>query len=224
MKKLLLSAMVLMGLTSATTTAKAAVLQGEDFKNTTRYRYAEPIMFVERGVEFLIFPDGSFDFNTNIGDSHYDDNVYYRGTNTRLGSVNVTVGAPGTVSRVRYSAPRSGGVLIQHDFDGKVRRIGNVFINYDRAGKIKRAGSVYISYDRFGRLSQVGGLRVTYNRWGEIVNISGIVNYNNASLNCGVGSGHGGNYGDDDDWDDDDDYYYYKQGDKVKKQKKIKRK
>jgi hypothetical protein len=82
MKKLLLSAMVLMGLTSATTTAKAAVLQGEDFKNTTRYRYAEPIMFVERGVEFLIFPDGSFDFNTNIGDSHYDDNVYYRGTNT----------------------------------------------------------------------------------------------------------------------------------------------
>ncbi|MCB0447801.1 MAG: hypothetical protein KDD03_09875 [Gelidibacter sp.] len=223
--KLLFSAMVLIGLTSATTTATAAVTQGEDLKTATRYRYAEPIMFVERGVEFMIFPDGSFDFNTNVGNSgfdNYDDNYYYRGTNTRRSSVNATQGAPGTVSRVHYATPHNGGVLIQHDFDGKVRRIGNVFINYDRVGKVKRVGTVYMSYNRGGMLTQVGGLRVTYNRWGEIVNCSGAVNPFNSHYQYGVVTGHGGqqHYND---YDDDDDYYYYKQGDKVKKQKKIKK-
>lgn len=42
-------ASMLLGLTSATATA-----QGEGLNNT-RYRYAQPIMFVERGVEFMIF-------------------------------------------------------------------------------------------------------------------------------------------------------------------------
>ena len=27
------------------------------------YRYAEPIVFMERGIEFMIFPNGEFDFN-----------------------------------------------------------------------------------------------------------------------------------------------------------------
>ena len=46
-----------------------ARIQGEDL-NQTRYNYAQPIQFVERGVEFLIFPDGSFDFNTQINRDH----------------------------------------------------------------------------------------------------------------------------------------------------------
>ena len=28
------------------------------------YRHAEPIVFVERGIEFYVFPNGEFDFNT----------------------------------------------------------------------------------------------------------------------------------------------------------------
>ncbi|MCB0445617.1 MAG: hypothetical protein KDC68_08225 [Gelidibacter sp.] len=220
-KQVLFSALMLIGLTSATVTAGNATTNGEDFTNTTRYRYAEPITFVERGVEFLIFPDGSFDFNTNINDS-FNDNLYYKTTNTKRSSVNATFGAPGTVSRIHYSQPRSYGVLIQHDRDGKVRRIRNVFINYDRTGKVKRIGSVYMTYNRRnGRLTQVGGLRVNYNGWGEIVHASGVVNHYNTSA---VYYGHN-SYADTDNNDNfnDEDYYYYKQGTTVKKQKKIKR-
>ncbi|MGJ8593738.1 MAG: hypothetical protein ACSHXF_14400 [Aquaticitalea sp.] len=223
--KLLFSAMVLIGLTSATTTA-TAVNQGEDLINTARYRYAEPITFIERGVEFLIFPDGSFDFNSNLGNSlgnlneSYNDSYYYRNTNARRSSVNTTQGAPGTVRRSNYNTPIGGGVLIQHDFDGKVRRIGNVFINYDRDGKVKRVGTVYMNYNRGGLLTQVGGLRITYNSWGEIINSSGVVNYNNSNYNTGqgYGSSYGTNYND---FEDNEDYYYYRQGDKVLKQEKL---
>lgn len=222
-KQVLFLATMLLGLTSATaTTAGDAVLNGEDF-NTPRYRFAEPIVFIERGVEFLIFPDGSFDFNTDYGSNLSD--VYYRTPRPRRGSVNTTFGAPGTVSSVQYSAPRPRGVIITHNSLGQVRRVGNVFINYDREGRIKRAGTVYMSYQRAnGLLRQVGGLRVNYNRWGEIVHVSGVVNHNNANLNCGVGSGVGGHNFDDFsnqyDGEYDHNYYYYRKNGKVKKLKK----
>ncbi|MEH6536057.1 MAG: hypothetical protein V7719_06670 [Psychroserpens sp.] len=217
-KQLLFIATMLIGLASATaTTAGDAVSNGEDFNNT-RYRFAEPIVFIERGVEFLIFPDGSFDFNTEFGNNVSE--TYYR----RRSSINTAHGAPGTVNRVHYSKPRTRSVIITHDSNGKVRRIGNVFINYDRQGRIKRAGSVYMSYQRGnGLVRQIGGLRVNYNRWGEIVHISGVVNQNNAELNCGVGSGVVGNQYDDYDGDLDDDFFYYRKDGRVKKHKKQKR-
>jgi len=220
-KQLLFIAAMLIGLTSATaTTAGHAVSNREDFSNA-RYRFAEPIVFIERGVEFLIFPDGSFDFNTEIVNN--TSTVYYR-RNTRRTSVNRTYGAPGTVRRTHYTdygSPR--GVIITHDANGQVRRIGNVFINYDRRGRIKRAGSVYMSYQRGnGLLRQVGGLRVNYNRWGEIVHISGIVNHFNAELNCGIDSGYNDfDFNDIEDYEDD--YYYYRKNGKIKKTKKNKR-
>ncbi|MFK7781619.1 hypothetical protein [Psychroserpens sp.] len=221
-KQLLFIATMLLGLTSASgTTAGYAVSNGEDFNNT-RYRFAEPIVFIERGVEFLIFPDGSFDFNTEIANN--TSTVYYR-RNTRRTSVNRTYGAPGTVNRTHYSTPRPRGVIITHDNNGQVRRIGNVFINYDREGRIKRAGSVYMSYQRGnGLLKQVGGLRVNYNRWGEIVHISGIVNHFNANLNCSINTGY--TESNDIDFNDidhyDEDFYYYRKNGEIKKSKKIK--
>jgi hypothetical protein len=226
-KQVLFIAMMFIGLTSATaTTAGNAVLNGEDFNNA-RYRFAEPIVFIERGVEFLIFPDGSFDFNTELQNNVSD--VYYRNSRTRRNSVNTTYGSPGTVSRINYSrSSRPRGIIITHDNNGQVRRIGNVFINYDREGRIKRAGTVYMSYQRGnGFLRQVGGLKVNYNRWGEIVHVNGIVNHNNSELNCGVGSGYGGHQYDDFGYDEDFDdsfYYYRKNGDikKVKKRKNVK--
>ncbi len=224
--KLHFAAMMLIGLTSAIATTANVAPKGEDFLNTTRYRYAEPIMFMERGVEFLIFPDGSFDFNTNPGNSFgsyndfYNDSYYYRDTNSRRSSINTTQGAPRTVSRTNYYIPTSGGILIQHDYDGKVRRIGNVFINYDNVGKVKRVGTVYMNYSRSGLLSQVGGLRLTYNHWGELVNSHGIVNTTNSQYNYGLGQGHAFGTYSDNDFDDSGDYYYYKQGNILKKQKR----
>lgn len=210
--KILFLAMVLVGLTSATaTTAGDAVLNGEDFNNT-RYRYTQPILFVERGVEFLIFPDGSFDFNTEVYSTIPDnDNYYYR--RNRRGS-NRTYGAPGTTYH-----RRDRGIIIRHDRLGRVRRIGNVFINYDRQGRIKRAGTVYMSYRR-GQLKQVGGLRILYNRKGDVIGTRGHVNVNNQGNNFDTQ-----NYDNDwnSDWDNDDDFYYYRKNGKVKKHKKYKK-
>ncbi len=219
-KQVLFLAMVLLGITFATaTTAGDAVLNREDF-NDTRYRFAQPILFVERGVEFLIFPDGSFDFNTEaFTNEPYNDDFYYR--RNRRGP-NQTFGAPGT----RYFQ-RSGGVLVRHDRLGRVRRIGNVFINYDRQGRIKRAGSVYLSYRR-GLLRQVGGLQILYNRYGEVVGTRGFINHSNQDCGLWDNEGQAFDHFDNDyhfdeldqNWNNND-YFYYRKNGKINKQRKL---
>jgi len=231
MKKLvLLFAAALMSLTTVTAAETvSAHKKGKHLDKTKRYRYAQPIVFVERGVEFLVFPDGSFDFNTQLDGVFFNDNdFYYRDQKSRRGSINTTYGTPNAT--VRFSKKRSRGVLVLHDRDGKVRRIGNMFLNYDKFGKIKRIGSIYMSYNRGnGRLKQVGGLRVNFNRWGEIVHMRGQVSpFSDFCGVCGVSSCSVDHFHDHDNWNDDwygddDDFYYYKQNGKVKKQKKHKR-
>lgn len=225
-KQLLFIATMFLTVTSATVAAGNVVTYGED-NSRIDFRFAEPIKFIERGIEFMIFPDGSFDFNTEIANNV--TNTYYRTSTTtarRSNAVNVTFGAPGTVSRVHYSTPTPRGVLVTHDSQGKVRRIGNVYINYDREGRIKRAGTVYMNYLRGnGLLRQVGGLKVNYNRWGEIVHVTGVVNQYNTQCNVGLGQGghnvYNTNY-DYSNYNDTEDYYYYRKNGEVKKQKKNK--
>ncbi|MBT8303013.1 MAG: hypothetical protein KJP09_00970 [Bacteroidia bacterium] len=233
MKKLqLLFAAMLIGLTSVTASEVSSEKQGEDLTITKRYRYTQPILFVERGVEFLIFPDGSFDFNTEFGNWSNDD-YYYRRNNGRRGSINRTFGTPG--SRIFYSSARPRGVRIVHDRWGNVRRIGNVFINYDWNGRVKRVGSVYMRYQR-NRLVQVGGLRLHYNKRGKLKRISGHVNRSNRGcafhgIECTHDHfGQGGflnwgndHFGDIYNDDHDDDFYYYRKDGKQKKFKKNKR-
>ncbi|SEQ06490.1 hypothetical protein [Flavobacterium urocaniciphilum] len=161
------------------------------------YRDAEPIVFKERNVEFFVFPNGEFDFNTAA-------NSYI----PRRGGINTTYGAP---NRIEDRGPR--GIRIEHDAYGRVRRIGNVFINYDYYGRVKRIGSVYMTYNGFA-LTRIGGMRIFYNYHGEIVGVSGYVNgYNygytyNPCPSGYTGGGHG--YDDDYGYDDEDDFYYYK--------------
>ncbi len=229
MKKLvLLFTGLLMGLTTVTAAEKSSAKQGTDLDLASRYRYAQPILFVERGVEFLIFTDGSFDFNTDLfATVPDDDNYYYRRSNTRKRrSTNRTIGAPGTTYH-----NRDRGVLVTHDRLGRVRRIGNVFINYDRQGRLKRVGSVYMSYRR-GQLKQVGGLHIQYNRNGEVAGTRGFVNNSNQSCSICAISGCTTNHFDsnhhndndwNDNWNDDDDDYYYRKKRKTLKKKKIKK-
>lgn len=215
MKKLvLLITGVLMGLTTVTAENKSAS-QGEDLVVNPN-RFVQPIMFVERGVEFLIFPDGSFDFNTEVFTTNPGNDDFYYRRNRR--STNRTYGAPNTS---QYHTGR--GVIVRHDRLGRVRRIGNVFINYDRQGRIKRAGTVYMTYRR-GQLKQVGGLRILYNRYGMVIGTRGFVNHNNIGNGIYESDNHYP-YSYEDDWDDnwnDNDFYYYRKNGKVKKQKKIK--
>jgi len=224
MKKLvLLFTGMLMGLTTVTATETLSKTQIDDnFSKNKRYHHAQPILFVERGIEFIIFPNGDFDFNTATDTYGYngygDDDMYYRkgNTNSRRGSVSVQVGDAGTTSRYYDYGPR--GVQVMHDRYGNVRRVGHVFINYDYYGRVKRIGSVYVRYHR-NKLIQVGGLKLIYNRHGKFIKTRGRVNRHwnhNWTYN---------HFNFDNDWDNDDDHYYYrKNGKKVKKSKKNNRK
>ncbi len=238
MKRLvLLFAGLLIGLTTVSATELNHQKTENNLDITKHYRYAQPIMFVERGIEFLIFPDGSFDFNTKTYDNNYSD-FYYKNNSRRGSSVNTTYGVRN--KRYKHTSNRyNRGVFVSHDRNGKIRRVGNVYLNYDRYGKIKRVGSVYMGYrqGRHNRLNLVGGLRVHYNRWGEIINIHGQVKrYDDYCNFCGVQSctvehsfgNRDRNHDDHDyDWNDDiynndNNYYYYKQNGKSKKHLKRK--
>lgn len=109
-----------------------ATVKANDFNKLTNIGYNESVRFVEKGIEFYVFLNGEFDFNT----------------------------------RYRYEKHQShGGIYIERDYNGKVRRIGNSFINYDRYGKVKRIGNIYMEY-RYGYLVRVGNLRIEYDRSG----------------------------------------------------------
>ena len=132
---------------------------------------------------------------------------YYKG---RRGQTNITYGAPNV---------NVGGVRIEHDALGRVRRVGNVFLNYDARGRVKRIGSVYMSYNRYA-LMQVGGLKILYDRYGRIVGTQGRVNanWNQAGQGQYYQGGNSGNGS----WNDDEAYYYYKQdGTKAKAEPKL---
>lgn len=166
----------------------------------TRYSFDEPISFTERGIEFFVFPNGEFDFNTRPDDSQGD--YFYKGAGART-----------TVSTSRR--PVNYGVRIEHDSFGRVRRIGNTFINYDNRDRVSRIGTVYMKYNRTA-LTQIGGMRIVYNRRGEIVDTIGrIKGYSN--------SGYAYNYDDDygygysaSDYNDGNYYYYKADGTKAK--------
>ncbi|VXB74453.1 conserved exported hypothetical protein [Flavobacterium sp. 9AF] len=165
------------------------------------YRYADPIVFMERGIEFYVFPNGEFDFNTV--------------QTTRSNNLNRTHGAPGVRgnSRGYYGTT---GTKVEHDYMGRVRRVGNVFINYDATGRVKRVGSVYMNYNSFA-LTQVGGLRIIYDRRGRIIDIVGTVNSYSGHYTYTTNNNHyqADNYNDyhsDNGYNNnDEDYYYYRQ-------------
>nr|WP_314896275.1 hypothetical protein [uncultured Flavobacterium sp.] len=184
------------------------------------FRNAEPIVFTERGIEFFVFPDGQFDFNTRPSTG----NMYYK--SSKRNAVNKTYGVPTNFRNQNY------GVRVEHDNMGRIRRIGNVFINYDSNDRIKRVGSVYMSYNRYA-LEQVGGLQIIYNRRGQIVDIVGTVKgrrayeYSPNNNDCNDYD-YGNNQNDNDcnehdsDYDQNsnnqDDYYFKTTGPKAKKE------
>ena len=163
-------------------------------KSLVDFRNDDPIVFLERGIEFYVFPDGQLDFNTRPTSN---GNMYYRTKGKN--DVNKTYGAPGNSRKGNY------GVRVEHDNLGRVRQVGNVFINYDANDRVKRIGSVYMTYNRYA-LERVGGLEIIYNRRGQIVDIVGSVKGGDRyaySQNSGYGYGNNTN-------DDDDDHNYYR--------------
>lgn len=157
MKKItfLVAAILLVG-----NAVKASELNFTGDENRTRFDFNEPISFMERGIEFFVFPNGDFDFNTRPDDSEGD--YYFRGAGKKGGG------------RVNNDRPVNIGTLIEHDSFGRVRRVGNTFINYDTRDRVSRIGSVYMRYNRFA-LTQIGGMCILYDRFGEITDRIGQV-------------------------------------------------
>jgi hypothetical protein len=131
--------------------------------NAINYYENEPISFIERGIEFFVFPNGDFDFNTRPDDSQ--GSYQYKTAGRRSTEVN------------RGNQPINYGVLIEQDSFGRVRRVGNTFINYDYSDRVTRIGTVYLKYNRFA-LDQIGNMRLIYNSRGQIVNTVGSVKGN----------------------------------------------
>lgn len=195
----LLASMVLMsGTVLATTTTSTQFT--ETYNNC--FSMEEPITFMERGIEFFVFPNGDFDFNTRPDD--VAGSYYFRKANTK--------------ETARGSRPVNYGVLIEFDSFGRVRRVGNTFINYDSRDRVNRIGSVFMSYNRFA-LTQIGGLRIIYNRFGEIVDMIGSVKcngfthnyYGNQNTYYGGGNAYYGTT-----YQDNGHYYYREDGTKAR--------
>jgi len=197
MKKitLLVASFLVMGnLAKASATAKVDEMTTRDFS------YNEPISFVERGIEFFVFPNGEFDFNTRPNDSQGD--YYYKSAGKRT-----------DVAQNRM--PQNYGVLIEQDSFGRIRRIGNTFINYDFRDRVTRIGSIFVQYNRYA-VSQIGGLTLVYDRFGNFVDMYGEVcrktgftnnyyyNHNNSNTYYGSANGYYGN--------NNNSGYYYKNG------------
>jgi hypothetical protein len=193
--------------------AKASELNFTDVETRTRFSFDEPISFTERGIEFFVFPNGEFDFNTRPNDSQGD--YYFKTAGRRT-------------TAVERGGPLNYGTLIEHDSFGRVRRIGNTFINYDSRDRVNRIGSVYIRYNRFA-ITQIGGLKIFYNRRGDIVDMIGSIKghrnygyaYNNQYQNtsdCDFENNYTVS-------NNNNDYYYYKaDGKKAKIEEKLENK
>ncbi|WP_415060069.1 hypothetical protein [Flavobacterium sp.] len=178
-------------------TAQNRVMETERGITVNHTIQAEPIVFMERGIEFFVFLNGDFDFNTRPNDSH--GGIFYRRGGTR-----------GTTAvAVNY------GVRIEHDSFGRVRRVGNTFINYDSRNRVSRIGSIFMNYNRFG-LSRIGGMEIVYNRRGMIVDTIGHVNgwrgnhgYAHTTYYGNYNYYYGNDYNDGYAYNEND-YYYYK--------------
>ena len=182
--------------------AKASeVIKNSGEEKRLKYNFDEPISFTERDIEFFVFPNGEFDFNTRPEDSQGD--YFYKTAGRR-------------VSKETNRGPVNYGVRIEHDSFGRVRRIGNTFINYDSRDRVSRIGTVYMKYNRTA-LVQIGGMQIIYNRRGDIVdfvgNVKGRGNYGyvyNDNYNNNYNNNYNSNYSYSASNNTSNDYYYYK--------------
>lgn len=142
--------LILIGMFIMVSTVKANTNNEISNRIEANYAYNNAVNFIERGIEFFIFTNGDFDFNTLEENSYYDYNE----------------------SRIKNNSH----LRIDRDYRGRITRIENVFITYDFRGNVSRVGSVFMRYYR-DRLTKVGDLSVSYNRYGYPVFYGNVRNY-----------------------------------------------
>tara|TARA_Y100001934_G_C12362157_1_gene781356 strand:- start:950 stop:1504 length:555 start_codon:yes stop_codon:yes gene_type:complete len=145
-----------------TATAQASEVNsiGLQTKTETPAFYLQPVVFITQGVEFLIYPDGTLDYNLppssvslngrRVNQVYYNSNsVYDSGNNYRRG-------------------------YVQYHRNGQVAQIGRLLIDYHRNGRVGRIGDVAITYKK-GRLDKIGNLKMHYDRSGRIYKQTGTI-------------------------------------------------
>lgn len=215
MKKITLFVASLMLATTATKASEIINFSRTNLEFKTHFNLDEPIQFSERGIDFFVFSNGKFDFNTRPNEN--SANYYYKTAGRRSAEFN-------------NQQLENYGVRIDQDNFGRIRRIGNTFINYDFQDRVSRIGTIFLRYNRFS-LIQIGGLQLVYNRFGELIDTFGSVksyrnygftnsyqNYHgNANLN-GINNNFDNDYpiNDDNQQISNDNYYYRTDGTKAR--------
>lgn len=176
---------------------------------TMTNQYDEAISFVERGVQFHVFLNGEFEFNS------VTRNIIYYNYNGRTYSNN--------------------SLSIDTDYRGRIKRIGKNYIRYDLRGNVTKIGNIKLYY-RNGLLTRVGDLKISYNKWGEPFfygNVNRSFNYESdfhISINIGPIFNYNDRFFYNRDFNynykkyrEDNNYYYYRANANVKGDKIIKR-
>lgn len=126
------------------------------------YSYQNSVNFEERGIEFFIFTNGEFDFNSN--------NIN-RGSHINR--------KRGVYRNYKGQITRIGNSFIRYDSYGNVIRIGNVFMKYYR-GKLTDVGHLKIRYDYWGNPTFYGNVKNNYYHYKGLrinLNIGDICSY-----------------------------------------------
>lgn len=126
------------------------------------YKGSVPFIFVERDVEFAIYPTGEFDFA-------------YVGPNYRYTPYN------GPRRPFSYNGGYNYDVYLQFDRFGAVVQVESVPIYYDYYGRIIQAGNVVLKYSG-DYVTQIGNMHIIYQRGGVYMASSGYVNSYNQHL------------------------------------------
>lgn len=177
-------------------------------KKTTTNQYGKSVTFIERGIQFHVFLNGDFEFNSLTRNSRYDN---YNGKTYNNNSLRV-----------------------DRDYRGRIKRIGRNYIRYDYRGNVTRIGNIKLYYNR-GLLRRVGDLKISYNSWGEpyfygdvnqysnydtdfhfSINIGAVFNYNDRFF---YNRSFKNNYKK---YREDKNYYYYKANSNAKVDKRNK--
>lgn len=111
---------------------------------------AQPIVFIEQGIKFAIFPNGDFKFTK----ANFKNNKSLR----------------------NQSWKHQRGVKVLRDRKGRIAKVGNVHISYTRNNKVTQIGSIDLNY-KHGKLISVGNLHILHRRNGTVKYI-GDVKYN----------------------------------------------
>ncbi len=157
------------------TTAEAADHKNSDHHGNRvakRYHRAQPIVFIEAGVKFFIYPEGEIDFK--ILRTRSRQNVWNNtnGFNT-----------PGGYYGYRNNTPHHR--TVRYDYYGRLKRVGSNYIAYNRYNQVRRVGTVILRYNRRGLVNQVGGLRIFYNKYNKIRYVEGDVHFSGCGY-CGI--------------------------------------